>query len=170
LIFNILEYQDIVKEVFMKLSRDLEKRVFAAARDNGISAVLFRNAVARKIGLNVTDWECLSLLSIKGTSTPTELARYTGLTSGSATAMLDRLERAQFISRKPNPDDRRGVRIEINQKWSQTAGPLVRGVQEAHAELIASYSDEELETISDFLTRFTKNVTEQTKKIEKGLT
>ena len=153
----------------MKLIRDLEKRVFAAARDNGISSVLFRNAVARRVGLNITDGECLSLLSIKGTSTPTELARYTGLTSGSATAMLDRLERAQFISRKPNPDDRRGVLIEINQKYSLTAGPLVRGVQAAQAELIASYSDEELETIADFLIRFTKNVTEQTKLIEQGL-
>jgi DNA-binding MarR family transcriptional regulator len=152
------------------LKRDLEKQVFAAARDNGISAVLFRNAVARKLGLNITDSECLSLLSIKGVSTPTELAHYTGLTSGSTTAMLDRLERAQFISRKPNPDDRRGVLIEINKKWTETAGPLVRGVQQAHAELIASYSDEELETIADFLTRFTNNVTEHTKIIEKDLT
>ena len=154
----------------MKLIRDLEKKVFAAARDNGISSVLFRNAVARKLGLNSTDGECLSLLSIKGVSTPTELARYTGLTSGSTTAMLDRLERTQFIRRKPNPRDRRGVLIEISEKWSETAGPLVRDVQQAHAELIASYSDEDLETIADFLTRFTNNVTEHTKKIEKDST
>ena len=153
----------------MELMRDLEKQVFAAARDNGISSVLFRNAIARKLGLNITDGECLSLLSIKGVSTPTELARYTGLTSGSTTAMLDRLERARYIRRKPNPEDRRGVLIEIDQKWSETAGPLVRGVQQAHAELIASYSDEELAMIADFLTRFTKNVTEQTKRIEKDL-
>ena len=153
----------------MKLIRDLEKKVFAAARDNGISAVVFRNAVARRLGLNITDGECLSLLSIKGISTPTELARYTGLTSGSATTMLDRLERAQFIRRKPNPEDRRGVLIEITKKWSETAGPLVRGVQQAHLELIASYSDEELETIADFLTRFTNNVTEQTKRIEEEI-
>ena len=154
----------------MELMRNLEKQVFAAARDNGISSVLFRNAIARKLGLNITDGECLSLLSIRGVSTPTELARYTGLTSGSTTAMLDRLERAQFIRRKPNPEDRRGVLIVINKKWTETAGPLVRGVQQAHAELIASYSDEELETIADFLTRFTNNVIEHTKMIEKDLT
>jgi len=146
--------------------RDLEKQVFTAARDNGISSVLFRNAVARKLGLNVTDWQCLSILSIKGVSTPTELARFTGLTSGSTTAMLDRLERAQFIRRKANPDDRRGVLIEITKKWRETADPLVRGVQQAHIELIASYSDKELETIADFLTRFTSNVMEHTKRFE----
>jgi DNA-binding MarR family transcriptional regulator len=153
----------------VELMRNLEKQVFAAARDNGISSVLFRNAVARKLGLNITDGECLSVLSIKGVSTPTELARYTGLTSGSTTAMLDRLERTQFIRRKTNPDDRRGVLIEITKKWTETAGPLVRGIQQAHAELIASYSDEELETIADFLTRYTNNVIENTKMIEKDV-
>ena len=153
----------------MDSKRDLERQVFAAARDNGVSAVLFRNVVARKLGLNVTDGECLSFLAMKGVSTPKELAHYTGLTTGSTTAMLDRLEKARFIRRKPNPEDRRGILIEITGKWTETAGPLVRGVRQAHAELIAGYSDEELETIADFLKRFTNNVTEHTKRIEKGL-
>lgn len=150
--------------------RALEEQVFAAARENGISSVLFRNAIARKLGLNIADYECLSLISIKGVSSPTELSRYTGLTTGSTTAMLDRLEKAGFIRRKPNPEDRRGVLIEITKKWMTTARPMVAGVQKAHRELIASYSDEELETIADFLTRFTKNVTEQTTMIEEDLT
>ena len=81
--------------------------------------------------------------------------------------MLDRLEMAQFITRKANPADRRGVLIELTKKWSELAEPLVRGVQQTHAELIASYSDKELETIADFLTRFTNNVIENTKTIEK---
>jgi DNA-binding MarR family transcriptional regulator len=154
----------------MDSKKDLEKQVMIAAQENGISSVLFRNAIARKLGLNSTDSGCLSLLSIKGVSTPTELARYTGLTTGSTTAMLDRLEKAKFITRKPNPNDRRGVLIEINKKWPETVGPMVAGVQKAHAELIASYSDKELETIADFLTRFAKNVMEYTKMIETDLT
>jgi DNA-binding MarR family transcriptional regulator len=150
----------------MDAKDELKKQVFIALRDQGISSVVFRNATRRKLGLNVTDSECLSFLSIKGVSTPTELARYTGLTTGSTTAMLDRLEKAKFITRKPSPSDRRGVVIEINKHWMEVAGPLVVGVQKAHNELISTYSDEELETIADFLTRFTKNVQEYTKKIE----
>jgi DNA-binding MarR family transcriptional regulator len=152
----------------MDSKQDLEKQVMMAAREQGISSVLFRNAIGRKLGLNITDSECLGLLSIKGISTPTELARYTGLTTGSTTAMLDRLEKAKFIRRKPNPKDRRGVLIEINKKFTETVGPLVAGVQKAQIELIASYSDKKLETIADFLTRFTKNVKEQTDIIERG--
>jgi DNA-binding MarR family transcriptional regulator len=145
---------------------DLVKQVFMAARDQGISSVLFRNAIGRKLGLNITESECWSLLTIKGISTPTELARYTGLTTGSATAMLDRLEKAKFIRRKPNPKDRRGVLIEINEETAKVTRPLVAGIQQAHKELIASYTSKELEIITDFLTRFTKNVKDHTKKIE----
>jgi DNA-binding MarR family transcriptional regulator len=147
---------------------DLEKQVFVAARENGISSVLFRNALGRKLGLNITDSECLSLLSIRGTSTPTELARYTGLTTGSTTAMLDRIEKAGFIRRKPNPKDRRGVLVEITEKWSATAGPFVAGVQDAHRALISGYSAEELSVIADFLTRFTGNVLDQTRALEES--
>ncbi len=150
----------------MSSRQDLEKQTMMAARDNGVSSVLFRNSIGRKLGLNVTDSECLSFLAIKGTATPTELSQYTGLTTGSTTAMLDRLEKAGFISRKPNPKDRRGVIVEIGKKWMELAGPLVAGVQQAHGELLNRYSDQELEVIADFLTRFTQNVQTQTTKIQ----
>ena len=153
----------------MDSRKDLEKQVLMAARDQGVSAVLFRNAIARRLGLNITDSECLSLLTIKGVLAPTELARYTGLTTGSTTAMLDRLERAGFIKRKPNPADRRGILIEIDRRWQETAGPLVTGVQKAHRELITGYTAKELDVIADFLGRFTENVQKHTKMIEKSL-
>jgi DNA-binding MarR family transcriptional regulator len=147
----------------------IEEKVMMAARENNISSVLFRNAIRRKLGLNITDSECLSFLSIKGALTPKEIGRYTGLTTGSTTAMLDRLEKAQFIRRKANPRDRRSSLIEINEKWTETSGPLVAGVQKAQAELIASYSDEELAIIVNFLTRFADNVKEQIETIEEDL-
>jgi len=165
----LLDIKAIVNEFYhMDARNDLKKQVFMAARDQGISSVLFRNATRQKLGLNVTDSECLSFLSIKGVSTPTELARYTGLTTGSATIMLDRLEKAGFITRRPNPHDRRGVLIEINKHWMEAAGPLVSGVQKAHNELIAMYSDDELEVIADFLNKFTKNVQEATKALDQN--
>ena len=151
----------------MNPKKDLERQVMTAARENGISAVLFRNAIGRRLGLNITDSECLSLLVIRGVSTPTELARHTGLTTGSTTAMLDRLEKARFIRRKPNPIDRRGVLVEIDKRYTERAGPLVAGIQKAQIELIGSYTEKELETIVDFLTRFTENVKQHTRKIEK---
>jgi len=147
---------------------DLEKQVFMAARDQGISSVLFRNAIGRKLGLSITDWECLSLLNIRGISTPTELAKYTGLTTGSTTAMLDRLEKAGLIIRKPNPQDRRGVLIEMNQdsELNRYAKELVGPIQQSHHKLISSYNPEELQVITSFLNGFTQNVKDSTRQIE----
>ena len=55
-----------------------------------ISSVLFRDAISKKMGLNVADWECPNFLTLRGISSPTKLARYRGLASGSVTTMLDR--------------------------------------------------------------------------------
>lgn len=147
---------------------DLRKEVLFAASQNGINSILFRNALSRKQGLNVTESMCLSLLGIKGISTPTELARYTGLTTGSTTTLLDRLEKKGIIKRKPNPKDRRGVLIEIDEDYAKGSKELVAGIQKSHHELIASYTDDELRVIVDFLSRFTKNIVEHTKKLEGG--
>jgi len=151
----------------MTSKKDLETKVLLAARDNGISAVLFRNATRRKLGLSVADSECLSLLATKGVLTPTKLARYTGLTSGSTTAMLDRLEKEQFITRTPNVRDRRGILVAVSGRYTKATEPLVTGVLKAHKGLLASYSVKELEVVDDFLTRFTRNITEQTVALDK---
>jgi DNA-binding MarR family transcriptional regulator len=152
---------------FLTPPSGLSQQVFIAARDQGVSSVLFRHALSRALGLNATDSECLSYLSINGgIATPKELGRYTGLTTGSTTTMLDRLEKVGYISRRPNPKDRRGVLVEINQAYTDKAMPLVADVQKAHHELIAQFSDDELRAIARFLSGFTKNVTEQTEKLD----
>ncbi len=89
----------------------LKRRALTAVAEYGVNLTRFRNAMAERQGLSVTDMECLRLLFLRGTATPTELSRHTGLTSGATTAMLDRLEKAGLIERRPNPDDRRGTLI-----------------------------------------------------------
>jgi len=127
--------------------------VIRATREYGISTTLFRNSVGARLGVNVTDMECLALLFFQGIATPTELARYTGLSSGATTAMLDRLERAQLLTRRPNPKDRRGSLIEVNPAAEQLVGPLFAQVRTAQNELLAAYSETELALVADFLTR-----------------
>lgn len=148
--------------------QDAKRQVVLATQEYGIASVLFRNAIGRRLGLNITDIGCINFLFIKGTSTPSELARYTGLTSGSTTAMLDRLERASLIVRKPNPNDRRGLVIEVHQRSREMIGPMVAGAQKLQAKLLDRYSNGELATIADFLNRFTQNVNRQTASIEQS--
>ena len=146
---------------------DLKKRALAAVREYGVHLTLFRNAVSEWAGLNVTDMECLRLLFLKGIATPSELARHTGLTSGATTAMLDRLEKAGLIERRPNPDDRRGTLIAPAKSSAEKAASWFESARKAQDELISSYSAEELEIVSDVFERFTKLWDEEREKISR---
>ena len=146
---------------------DLKKRALAAVRDYGIHLTLFRNAMSEWAGLNVTDMECLRLLFLKGMATPSELARQTGLTSGATTAMLDRLEGAGLIERRPNPDDRRGTLIVPAQSAAGRAASWFESARKAQDRLMSSYSEEELEIISDAFERFTKLWDQEREKLRR---
>jgi DNA-binding MarR family transcriptional regulator len=146
---------------------ELVDRVILGARQYGISNVLFRNLVGERLGVNVTDMECLGLLFHKGIATPTELARHTGLSSGATTAMLDRLERSGLIERRPNPDDRRGTLIVLVDSGAERVSPWFSSVRQAQNELVSSYSEEELQVISDFFERSTKMWEEKREKLQK---
>lgn len=146
---------------------DLKKRALMAVRDYGVHLTLFRNAMNEWAGLNATDMECLRLLFQKGIATPSELARHTGLTSGATTAMLDRLERAQLIERRPNPSDRRGTLIVPAESAAEKAASWFASARQAQDELISSYSDSELEIISDVFERFTRLWDQEREKLRR---
>lgn len=143
-------------------------KLIKALGEYNTAQILLRNANAKKLGINAVDMECLNLLSLKGTSTPTEIARYTGLTTGSTTAMLDRLEKAKLISRKPNPNDRRGVLIEVSDSLGNTLRESMAELRKVQNKLIENYSDNELELIAWFLESTAGNVKSYTKAVEKS--
>ena len=146
---------------------DLKKRALMAVRDYGVNLTLFRNAMSEWAGLNVTDMECLRHLFNKGIATPTELSRHTGLTSGATTAMLDRLEKAGLIERRPNPDDRRGTLITPAKSAAEKAASWFESARNAQDELVSSYSESELEIIADVFERFAKLWNQEREKIRR---
>ena len=146
---------------------DLKKRALAAVRDYGVNLTLFQSAMTEWAGLNATDMGCLRLLFQKGIATPSELARHTGLTSGATTAMLDRLEKAGFIERQPNPNDRRGTLITPVNSSAEKVAAWFESARNAQDELISSYSESELEIIADVFERFAKLWDDERKKVQK---
>ena len=145
---------------------DLVQQVNMTANEYGISQVLFRHAVGGILGVNLTDMECLALIFFKGLSSPSELARYTGLTSGATTAMLDRLEKAHLIERRRNPQDRRGTLIVLTNERTQEIGAMFASGREAINRLTSSYSESELETIADYFRKLVVVWEEEREKLE----
>jgi DNA-binding MarR family transcriptional regulator len=108
---------------------------------------------AECFGLNRTDMRCLELLGQAGALTPTELANALGFTTGGITTVIDRLERAGYARRRPDPADRRRVIVEatdvVAQREAEVFGRLIHSAE----ALAAAYSDADLATIRDFLGR-----------------
>ncbi|MGY5308683.1 MarR family transcriptional regulator [Nocardia gipuzkoensis] len=83
-------------------------------RRQATQTVVFHSAVAARLGITVTDLSALNLLSMQGPLTPGQLADQLGVTRGGAiTTVVDRLERAGYVRRSRNSEDRRRVRVEL---------------------------------------------------------
>ena len=145
---------------------DLKQRALMAVAEYGAHLTLFRHAISERVGLNPTDMESLRLLFLNGVATPSELARHTGLTSGATTAMLDRLEKAGLIERRPNPNDRRGTLIVPSKSAGEKAASWFESARKAQDELISSYSEKELEIIADVFERFAKLWEQEREKVQ----
>ena len=109
--------------------------------------------MAEQVGLGATEEKTLSLLGKRGPLTAGEIAAHTGLTTPSVTGLLDRLESKGMVRRVRDPHDRRRVIVEPNQERLAELDRMFYSVQEAFHEMLGIYSDEQLATIADFLTR-----------------
>jgi DNA-binding MarR family transcriptional regulator len=109
--------------------------------------------VAEDIGINATDLQCLNVLELQGSATPTELAGWSRLTTGGITVVLDRLEKAGYIRREPNPKDRRSTIIRPVMPAFAKLETIYRSKAEGLAKALSSYNNSELETIVDFFVK-----------------
>jgi DNA-binding MarR family transcriptional regulator len=137
---------------------EAQTRTLKAAADYGISLIVFRNTLAKGLGLNLTESLCMTILGVRAEVAPTLLANLVGLTTGAMTTMLDRLEAKGFVRRRPNPRDRRGILIAATEHYQEAALKLVSAVQRDHRALLETYTEEQLAFIADFLSRFTENL------------
>lgn len=114
----------------------------------------FDREAARLLGINETDLRCLEiLLQDVPEAAPRELADRLGLTTGSVTAMLDRLEKAGYLTRHPHPGDRRKLIVRATETARHRAAELIRPlVEEGSGRLLSRYTPEQLELITGFLT------------------
>lgn len=108
---------------------------------------------ADRYGLNRTDMRALDIVGRAGPLTPTELARLLGFTTGGVTTVLDRLERAGYVRRQADPADRRRLVVETTAATASRDQKVFGGLIRQTAEMVATYTDDQLQVIDDFLSR-----------------
>src|SRR5205823_3488298 len=77
------------------------------------SAVRLNIAIAHQLGMPLADLQCMGLLTA-APAAPSQLAAGLGLTTGAMTKVLDRLERAGYITRAADRSDRRRLIVTAN--------------------------------------------------------
>jgi DNA-binding MarR family transcriptional regulator len=131
----------------------LLEAVLQASQESSTIAVLFHSALAERAGLGATEEKTLALLNQFGSLTAGEIAQHTGLTTPSVTNLIDRLESKGFVRRVRDAHDRRRVIVERNEDRLAELNQTFAALQEHFLTFLVGYSDEQLATIADFLTR-----------------
>jgi DNA-binding MarR family transcriptional regulator len=94
---------------------------------------------------------CLEILTQNDSVLPSQLAVQLGLTTGSVTTMLDRLERLGYATRSADPADRRKVVIRITTKATRKAAKIYGPIAlDGERDVLSSYSAAELHVLLDY--------------------
>jgi DNA-binding MarR family transcriptional regulator len=125
-------------------------------RINGLSR-RFKRSLEKTVsehGLSYADWTILGTLSRGGPRRSAgELAEKAELSSGAMTNRLDRLEEGGLVRRVPDPNDRRGVLVELTAKgkraWNESTGAEAA----KEALIAAALSEREKEQLNALLRR-----------------
>lgn len=116
-------------------------------------AVFFHTAIAEQAGLGATDEKTIFILRRDGPLTAGEIAQKTGLTTASVTTLIDRLEHKGIVKRMRDKSDRRKVIVQPNNARLAQLEQSFNKIQNSFESLLEGYSDTQLETIADFLSR-----------------
>jgi len=142
-----------IKTTRQEAKQALAGRLMLALRRSSAAGVLHGQTIARRVGVNSTDLECLDLILMSGPSSAGEIARHTGLTSGAVTGLIDRLERLGLVERAADPADRRKVLVRMRDDKIGPIAALYAPLEKAMQALLAGYSKEELKVLVAFAER-----------------
>jgi DNA-binding MarR family transcriptional regulator len=119
------------------------------ARLSRIGPLLARRqeAIFERFGLNRGEVGALSALRIAGPPyrlSPTRLGKGLMLSSAGVTSRIDRLERRGFVRRLPDPDDRRGVIVELTDQGMEVVDDAVAALAISDRQLMERLDPEEV--------------------------
>ncbi|GLX98786.1 MarR family transcriptional regulator [Herbidospora sp. NBRC 101105] len=122
-----------------RLSRHLERARRAAFAEHGLEP-----------------WEFDVLTALRRAGSPYEMSpgallRATLVTSGTMTNRIDRLAAAGFVTRNPDPDDRRGVLVRLTTKGLERVDAAFADLLRREQELLATLGRQQQQDLSGLL-------------------
>lgn len=119
----------------------------------GLENDRFDLAVAHAHDMSLAEIRAVDHIQAEGELTPRELGERLSLTSGAITALIDRLERAGWVSRAPHPSDRRSVIVRMTAHAEKLGAgiylPYLRSLQEVAASVPEAHRDSVVRFLRD---------------------
>ncbi|MFD0900456.1 MarR family winged helix-turn-helix transcriptional regulator [Actinomadura sediminis] len=148
-------------------SRTAAERVLAAMPDWGHAVAQLNALIAERMGVTTSDLDCLDALNKHGPATASTLVGRVGLTSGSVSRMLDRLDAAGCIRRRPDPADRRRVLIEPTAEGLEQVRSYYAGLAACTLDDLAEFTDEELAVVQRFIDKARRSTTDELARLRR---
>lgn len=135
-------------------------QLFEEMRIYSTQTVLLHESIAEKLELNLTDHKALDVLTNNLGITAGRLAELTGLTTGTVTGVLDRLERKGYVKRIKDPQDKRRVIIQVNEeKTAKDFSPIFDQLKENTRKALSQFDEQELQIIQRYLRQINQTYT-----------
>ena len=132
---------------------ELVRRLQSDVAETVADGVALQEAIADRLGLSGSDLRAITLLMRAGTASAGDLAEAAQLTTGAATRMIDRLERAGWVSRHPDSTDRRRVLVVLTKARRGEVGELYAGMANGWIDALADKTDDELLSVLEIFDR-----------------
>jgi DNA-binding MarR family transcriptional regulator len=139
-----------------KTLNDRVSRVDVLIREMAAQTMVTSQIVAGHFELHTTDLRVLDIIFMRGQMLAGELATATGLSSGSVTALIDRLVAAGYVERRDDATDRRKVWVRSRNDAIEPIKAMFMPSQRRMYKLWHTFTAGELDTIASFLEGTTK--------------
>lgn len=118
------------------------------------TSMIGQQEMAQRLGLNLTDLTCFAYVLEAGDDllTAGDLAARAHVTTGAVTGILNRLERAGFVTRRPDPTDRRRVRVAAVPSAVTRVQSLYAPYHSRLADLFADCTTDEIAVLTSWFT------------------
>lgn len=105
----------------------------------------------KPLGLTRSQWWVLAFLSRRDGMTQTALAADLDLTKVAIGGLVDRMETAGFVERRPDERDARARRVYLTREGQKLVSTIRESVDAVEADILANVTDPELESASRVL-------------------
>lgn len=128
-------------------------------RVSQLALVIQRELIPVFAQFDLTHWgfDMLATLRRAGTPyclSPTELFRSLMVTSGTMTNRIDRLEERGLVRRTPDPEDRRGILVELTERGRELIDRVLPIHVANEARLLQALTPAEQQTLAELLSKW----------------